>query len=420
VKPKIAIVGRRNVGKSTLVNRIARRRISVTYDLPGTTRDRISADVSFEGKSLSVIDTGGFIPFPASPLEEKVKQEIEKAVLEADKVLFLVSAPEGVMAADFEIADFLRSKGKPVILAVNKVDAKLQEKNILEFYELGMGDPLPISAYHGRGIEDLLPKLALDLPSSLLKLPEKMKIVITGGPNVGKSTLFNTLLGEERSIVDNMSGTTRDAIAASRQYKDSLITLVDSVGIRRRGKRKGVEKQGVFSSLRSIQDSHVAILVVDATSFITQQDKHIAGIIKDTGCGIIVAINKWDLIPDKDEMEWGEGVRRNLQFVPYADVLFISALTGYNTNNILPQASRIYEQRFRQLTLRELEEVVERMEHPQKSSILSAFQSGVDPPTFTFRMEDASSVHFSFKRYVENRLREAFGFEGVSLRLVFI
>ena len=420
MKPKIAIVGRRNVGKSTLVNRIARRRISVTYDLPGTTRDRISADISFEGKSFSLIDTGGFITFPASPLEEKVKREIEKAVLEADKVLFLVSAPEGVMAADLEIADFLRTRGKPVTLAVNKVDAKLQEKSALEFYELGMGDPLPISAYHGRGIEDLLQKLALGLPPSLLKLPEKMKVVITGGPNVGKSTLFNTLLGEERSIVDNVSGTTRDAIAAGRQYKDGLITLVDSVGIRRRGKRKGVEKQGVFSSLRSIQDSHVAILVVDATSFMTQQDKHIAGIIKDAGCGIIVAINKWDLIPDKDEMEWGEGVRRNLQFVPYADVLFISALTGYNTNNILPQASRIYEQRFRQLTPSEVGEVVERMEHPQKSSILSAFQSGVDPPTFTFRMEDASSVHFSFKRYVENRLREAFGFEGVSLRLVFI
>jgi GTP-binding protein len=419
VKPKIAIVGRRNVGKSTLVNHIAGRRVSVVYSLSGTTRDRVCADISWGGKYFSLIDTGGFIPLPISPLEEKVRREIERAISEADKVLFLVSAPDGVVASDLEIADFIRSTGKPVILAVNKVDSPSQEKNILEFYDLGMGDPLPISAYHGRGMEDLLQRLTSDFAPSLPEPLDKTRVIITGRPNVGKSTLFNAILGEERSIVDDTPGTTRDAIVVSKEYEDGLLALVDSVGIRRRGKRRGVERQGVSSSLRNIQGSHVAILMVDATSFITQQDKHIAGAIRDVGCGIIVAVNKWDLISNGDEIEWEEEIRRNLRFVPYAALLFISALTGYNVNKILPRATEIYKQRFRQLTIDEVREVVEKMEHPQKSNIISAFQSKVDPPTFVFHMKDVNSVHFSFKRYVENRLREAFGFEGVPLRLMF-
>ena len=324
-----------------------------------------------------------------------------------------------MVASDLEIADFIRSTGKPVILAVNKVDSPSQEKNILEFYDLSMGDPLPISAYHGRGMEDLLQRLTSDFAPSLPEPLDKTRVIITGRPNVGKSTLFNAILGEERSIVDDAPGTTRDAIVVSKEYEDGLLALVDSVGIRRRGKRRGVERQGVSSSLRNIQGSHVAILMVDATSFITQQDKHIAGAIRDVGCGIIVAVNKWDLISNGDEIEWEEEIRRNIKFVPYAALLFISALTGYNVNKILPRATEIYKQRFRQLTIDEVREVVEKMEHPQKSSIVSAFQSKVDPPTFVFHMKDANSVHFSFKRYVENRLREAFGFEGVPLRLVF-
>jgi GTP-binding protein len=301
-RPIVAIVGRTNVGKSTLLNRLASRRIAVVADLPGTTRDRVFAFVSWQGRELVVVDTGGWQTKPTTPLEQKVKQQVEAAIAQADAVIFLVDVKDGAIAADEEIADVLRTANRPIILAVNKVDSAKQVNQVADFYHLGMGEPIAISAHHNQGIDDLMDVVLASLPPQPISIvePGEAKLAIVGRPNVGKSTLLNTLLRNERAIVHESPGTTRDSLDAVIRWNDKEILLVDTAGIKRRGRvGAGVDYYSLLRALQAINRCDVALLLIDASEFITAQDMHIAGYIIEVGKGLILLVNKWDLVPQE-------------------------------------------------------------------------------------------------------------------------
>ncbi len=429
-KPIVAIVGRPNVGKSTLFNRLLGERRSIVEDIPGTTRDRLYADLSERGYSFTLVDTGGLEPKPESSVRKKVKDQVEVALEEADIILFLVDARQGVMPNDLEIADMLRRSGKPVLLVVNKADNSKQEQQASQFYELGLGDPIPISAYYGRGIEDLWDSLVehLPSPSPVAEEAEMMKIAIVGRPNVGKSMLLNAILGQERAIVDEAPGTTRDAVDTLFYYQGHPILLIDSAGIRRRGRvEQGIERYSVLRALRAIDRADVALLVTDATEFITEQDAHVAGYILQAYKGMVLIINKWDLIEPKNTAEWTKEIGRRLKFISYVPILFLSAQTGEGVEKVLSVATRVYQERNKQPPAPSLDSLIKEaaVSHPppakrgRRLDIRSVTQVGVNPPTFLFSVNDARLLHFSYQRYLENKLRQFFGFEGTPLRLVF-
>ena len=429
-KPIVAIVGRPNVGKSTLFNRLLGERRAIIEDLPGTTRDRIYADISWEGRELTIVDSGGLEPEPGSTIRQKVKEQVETAIAEADSILFLVDVQEGLMPADEEIVDILRRSQKPVVLAVNKVDSSKQQSEVLQFYELGIGEPIPISAYHGRGIDELLEKATACLPPlpPVPVEPELMKIAIVGRPNVGKSLLANTLLGEERLIVHEIPGTTRDSIDTVFRYDGESVVLIDTAGIRRRGRiEPGIERYSLVRTLGAIDRADVALLLIDAVEGITAQDMHILGYIQQAYKGAILIVNKWDLVEVRDVTLWTEVIRQRAKFMPYLEILFISAKTGYGVEKVLPAAKRIYEERLKHLPTPLLESVVKEAvaAHlpPRKGGkrlkILNVTQTGVNPPIFVFLVNDAKLAHFSYRRYLENKLRQFFGFQGTPLRLLF-
>jgi len=429
-RPIVAIVGRPNVGKSTLFNRLLGERRAIVDDLPGTTRDRIYADASWGGRELTLVDSGGLEPKPESSLRQKVKEQVEIAIAEADLILFLVDAREGVMPADEEIVDILRRTQKPIVLVVNKVDSPKQQSEVLQFYELGIGEPIPISAYHGKGIDELLEKAMAYLPPlpPVSVEPELMKIAIVGRPNVGKSLLLNTLLGEERLIVHELPGTTRDAIDTVFRYDGEDVVLIDTAGIRRRGRiEPGIERYSLERTWQAIERADVALLLTDAVEGITAQDVHILGYIQQAYKGAILIVNKWDLVEVKDATLWTEVIRQRAKFMPYIEILFLSAKTGYGVEKVLPTAKRIYEERLKHLPAPLLnsmvKEVVAAHLPPQKGGkrlkILNAMQTGVNPPTFVFFVNDAKLAHFSYRRYLENKLRQFFGFQGTPLRLLF-
>jgi len=360
-KPIVAIVGRPNVGKSTLFNRLLGERRAIIEDLPGTTRDRIYADISWEGRELTVVDSGGLEPQPESTIKQKVKEQVEIAIAEADAILFLVDAQEGVMPVDEEIVDILRRSQKPVVLVVNKVDSTKQQSEVPQFYELGIGEPIPVSAYHGRGIDELLEKVTAGLPPLPLVSaePELMKIAIVGRPNVGKSLLANTLLGEERLVVHEIPGTTRDSIDIVFRYADESVILIDTAGIRRRGRiETGIERYSLERTLRAIDRADVALLLIDAVEGITAQDIHILGYIQQAYKGAILIVNKWDLVEVKDVTLWTEVIRQRTKFMPYIEILFLSAKTGYGVEKVLPAAKRIYEERLKHLPAPSLDSIV--------------------------------------------------------------
>jgi GTP-binding protein len=429
-KPIVAIVGRQNVGKSTLLNRLAGKRIAIVADMPGTTRDRVFADISWQDSSFTLVDTGGLEVQPSSTIALGVKEQVDVAIAEADVIIFLVDSEAGVVPSDLEIAQMLRRSSKPVILAANKSDNPKRESEAVEFYEMGLGEPLAISAYHGRGAAELLDRVGalLPTPAEPGTGAEIMKLAIVGRPNVGKSTLLNSLLGEERAIVDKTPGTTHDAINTILDFGGQNVILIDTAGIRRRGRwGRGVERYSVIRALRAIDEADVALLVLDATELLTSQDEHIAGYIQQAVKGVILVVNKWDLAANQDMAETNRYIRKKLKFMSYAPVVYTSAKFGEGVDRVMPQAFEVYQERQKRMPTTEVNNVVQRAvaahNLPRKGKkqlkILYATQAEVNPPTFVFFVNDPSLIHFSYQHYLENKLRQSFGFDGTPLRFVF-
>ena len=429
-KSIVAIVGRQNVGKSTLLNRLAGKPIAIVDDFPGTTRDRILANVSCPGGEFTIVDTGGLELRPDSAMAEEVNEQVETAIREADAIIFLLDVRDGVMPADLEIADSLRKIGKPVVLVANKADNAKYESRAVEFYQLGLGEPLAISAYHDRGIAEMLDEITrlLPVPSLVEPEPEAIKVAIVGRPNVGKSTLLNAILGVERAIVDDIPGTTRDAIDTLFDFEGESVLLIDTGGIRRRGRVKGgVERYSVIRALRAIDRADIALLVLDAAELVTAQDMHVAGYIRQASKGIVLLVNKWDLVEAGSTADFSRYVKGHFKFVAYASVLCTSARLGGGVDEIMPQVLKIYQERLKRLPTAVVNSVIQRAvaahSLPRKGSlqlkILYVTQAEVNPPTFVFFVNDPQLVHFSYQRYLENRLRQSFGFAGTPIRFVF-
>ncbi len=430
-KPVVAIIGRQNVGKSTLLNRVTGDRIAIVEDLPGTTRDRVMVDVSWQGRQFILADTGGLEIEPGSTVGQGVKQQAQAAMDEADVIIFLTDVRDGVVPSDLEIIDMLRRVTKPVVLAVNKADNEQMEAGAVEFYQLGLGEPLPISAYHGRGVSQLLDEVVSHLPEAPAE-PEPdsdmMKVAIVGRPNVGKSTLLNALLGEERVIVDDTPGTTRDAIDSLVDFEGESVLLIDTSGIKRRGRLgAGVGRYSAIRAMRAIDRADVALVVLDATELATAQDMHIAGYVQQAAKGIVLVVNKWDIPKVKDTAECDRYIRGQFRFVSYAPVLYISAKSGQGVDKIMPQVRQIYDERRKRLPTAAVNSVIQQAvaAHgvPRKGSkllkIRYATQAETSPPTFVLFVNDPRLVHFSYRRYLENKLRQAFGFAGTPIRFVF-
>ncbi|MGA9047432.1 MAG: ribosome biogenesis GTPase Der [Dehalococcoidia bacterium] len=430
MNPIVTIVGRPNVGKSTLFNRIAGAPIAIVEDLPGTTRDRIFADVEMLDREVTLIDTGGMEPESPLDMNKKIQKQIEAAIAESDAIIFVVDVRDGLIAADREIADILRKLGKPVVLAANKAETEKLRESSAEFYQLGMGDPLPVSGHHGRGINDLLEVLVKVLPAAeaASEDSEKPKLAIVGRPNVGKSMLLNALVGKERVIVDPTAGTTRDATDTVVNYKGQEVQLIDTAGIRKRSKAgTGLEYYGLVRTLRAINRCDVALLVMDATEFITAQDTHIAGYIKEACKGIVLIVNKWDLA-DRDQQDaYVRDVDKRMKFIAHAPLLFTSALTGLGVKNVIPIGLEAWSERKKQLPDNVIDRLVQEAvashapppRGTKRLEVFRAYQAGINPPSFTFMVNDPRLVHFSYERYLENRLRQTFGFSGTSLKLLF-
>jgi len=430
-KPVVTLVGRPNVGKSTLFNRLIEERLAIVEDVPGTTRDRIYADARWGGLTLTFVDTGGLLPDSNGDLMASVRDQVEIAIAEAEVIVFLVDAKEGLTATDLDIAALLRRCNKPVILAANKADNESRRQAAVEFYELGLGDPYPISALHGTGTGDLLDAI-LDVvpPEQPEEEAEGVRIAIVGRPNVGKSLLLNTILGEDRMIVSDKPGTTRDAVDSLVEWDGQPVTLIDTAGIRRRGRiEPGVERYSVIRALRAIQRSDVVLLLIDAVDGITAQDAHIAGYVVEEARGVVIVVNKWDLIEkDSHTMDAYTGeIRQALKFISYAPLVFVSALTGQRVGRALDVALRVQEARSHRAPTGQLNRILRdaALSHSPPSKrgkrlkIYYATQAGTAPPSFVFFVNDPQLLHFSYRRYLKNKLREAFGFEGSPLRLSF-
>lgn len=451
-KPVVALVGRPNVGKSTLFNRLAEERLAVVDEVSGTTRDRLLAEAEWAGVVFDVVDTGGIDPTQSGPgrvkqplsvgsadFIEEIREQAEIAIREADAVLFITDAENGVTPADIEVADILRRLQKevdgapwpPVLLVVNKADSEARRMQSFQFYELGMGDPYAISALHGTGTGDMLDALVATFrQQGQPEEDESVKIAIVGKPNVGKSSLLNRIVGEQRAIVSEIAGTTRDAIDTHFIYEDEPVTLIDTAGLRRRGRiEPGVEKWSVLRTMRAIERADVSLLLVDATSGVTAQDAHIAGFILEAWKSTVVIVNKWDAIPkDTYTMEnFTSHVRQELNFMSYVPVLFISALTGQRVNQVMPLALRVQEERLVRLPTSQINQILQKAQdqHPAPSHagrqlrIYYGAQVRSDPPTFMLYVNDPKLVHFSYRRFLENRIRETHPYLGTPIRLVF-
>ncbi len=450
-KPIVALVGRPNVGKSTLFNRLAEERLAVVDEVPGTTRDRLMADAIWAGVFFSIIDTGGIdstqtgqgrsqqpLSVGSADFITQIKEQAEIAIAEANAILFIVDAESGVTPADHEVAQILRRHQQqrdgepypPIFLVVNKADNEVRRSQAFQFYELGMGEPYPISALHGTGTGDLLEAFVSSFRLSGEELEdESVKIAIVGKPNVGKSSLLNKLLGEERAIVSPIPGTTRDAVDTYLTYEDTQITLIDTAGIRKRGKiEPGVEKYSVLRTFQAIDRASVALLLVDAAISLAAQDAHIAGYIIDAWKSVVVVVNKWDAITkDTHTMdEYTRLLRHELNFLPYVPLLFISAKTGQRVSQVLPMALRVQEERLMRLSTSKLNRVLRRAQdlHPAPSragkqlKIYYGTQVRNDPPTFLLYVNDPKLAHFTYQRFLENRIREDYPFLGTPIRLV--
>ena len=445
-KPVVALVGRPNVGKSTLFNRLAGEPLAIVDDTPGTTRDRLLSEGEWSGIPFFIVDTGGIDPSEGgrTPLSvgsaefiEEIRSQAEIAIQEADVVLFVVDAISGVTPADREVAQILRrsqqirdgSPYPPVLLVVNKADSAGLRSSAPEFYELGMGEPHPISAVHGTGTGDLLDVLVESFSKGEPEEDDSIKIAIVGKPNVGKSSLLNRLVGADRAIVSDIPGTTRDAIDTRMDYDGLPLTLIDTAGIRRRGRiERGVEKYSVIRSLRAIERADVALLVVDATGGLTAQDAHIAGFILDAWKSAVVVVNKWDAV-EKDThtlQQYTERIRQELKFLSYVPILFISAKTGQRVDQVLPMALRVQEERLARVPTGALNRILQTAQDvhvPSSKSgralkVYYGTQVGANPPTFLVHVNDPKLAHFTYIRFLENRIREEFPFTGTPIRVI--
>ncbi len=430
IRPIVAIVGRPNAGKSTLLNRVVGKPLAIIEDIPGTTRDRNLADVNWQGVEFTLIDTGGLEMEPDTTIAQGIRAQIETAISDADVIIDLVDVIDGITRSDFEVADMLRRANKPVLLAVNKADNDRLEMEALEFYELGLGEPMAISTHHGRGVAELLDRIVslLPPPPPVATETEAVKVAIVGRPNVGKSMLLNALVGDKRAIVDDTPGTTRDAVDTLFDFNGQNVLLIDTAGVRRRGRVKaGVERYSVIRTLRAIDRADIALLILDATEAVTTQDTHIAGYIQKAAKGIVIIVNKWDLIENKDIAGWNKFIKSQFKFASYAPILYTSAKSGQGVERIMPQVSQVYQERLKRLSTATVNSVVQQavVSHNRpriKNKQLKVFyatQAEVNPPTFVFFTNDARLIHFSYRRYLENKLREAFGFFGTPLRLIF-
>ena len=445
--PIVAIVGRPNVGKSTLFNRLAGEELAIVDDVPGTTRDRLFAESEWNGRRFHIIDTGGIDPTTgeSTPLSigsadyiQQIRDQAIVAAQEADAILFVVDCTSGVTPSDTEVAGLLRSFQKkrdgqnwpPILLVANKADNKALRDSSVEFYELGLGEPYAISANHGTGTGDLLDVLVKAFPPQPEgEEDESVKIAIVGKPNSGKSSLLNKLAGEQRSIVSPIAGTTRDAVDTHIVYDDIPVTLIDTAGIRRRGRiDRGVERYSVIRSMRAIERCDVALLMIDATTHITAQDTHIAGFILDAWKSTVVLINKWDAIEKSDLTmeEYKQRIRSELNFMDYVPMLFISAKTGQRVDQVMPEALKVQDQRLARLSTSTSNRILmqaQDMHSPTSKTgrilrIYYGTQVRSDPPTFMLYVNDVKLAHFSYLRYLENQIRSEYPFTGTPIHLV--
>ena len=455
--PIIAIVGRPNVGKSSLFNRIVGWRHAIVSDVAGTTRDRLMADTDWEGHRFILLDTGGLESAPEGEIRARVQEQAEMAMNDADAIILLTDVADGVTPADVIAAQRLRTTEKPVILAVNKVDNDRRELNTPEFYELGMGDPTPISAFHNYGVHDLMERVLEFLPGAvsddepsdefedeeLGEFPESLEDVppqaelnlsIVGRTNVGKSALLNAILGQERSIVSPTAGTTRDALDTQFSYRGREVVVVDTAGMRRPGQvERGIEKYSVIRAVGAVDRCDISLIVVDASELATAQDTHIAGLAWEMGRGVIVAVNKWDLREEQGRYARAEAealVRERLHFMSYVPVCFTSALHRQGIGGLMDTAMELWDERRRLVSSRDLQFMLAdaMAEHSPplvkrnrgvRARINRVRQVGINPPTFLFTVNDPRLIHYTYKRYLENRIRDAFGFDRTHLRLVF-
>lgn len=432
-KPIVAIVGRPNVGKSTLFNIFANSRISIVEDTPGVTRDRLYADTEWLDNEFMMVDTGGIEIMNTDKIAVSIRQQAQIAIAEADVILFVCDARAGITHEDAEVAKMLRQSKKPIVLAINKADSPKQEMEIFEFYNLGIGEPIPVSAANHLGLGDLL-------DADVEKFPEtsaygedgnedEIKVALIGRPNVGKSSIFNTLVGEERSIVSDVAGTTRDAIDTPVIREGQKFLFIDTAGMRRKARiDEPIEKYSIIRSLRAVDRSDVVLMVIDAIDGVTEQDKKIAGYAHEAGKGIVLVVNKWDLY-DKDNtstLRYTENLRRELVFMQYAPVVFVSAMTKQRIHRLPEVIHYVAEQNAMRISTSVLNQVVEDAiainppptEKGQRLKILYATQVKIKPPTFVIFVNEPEIMHFSYQRYLENKLREAFGFEGTPLQMI--
>ena len=428
-KPIVAIVGRPNVGKSTIFNRLVGERISIVEDKPGVTRDRIYAQAEWLATTFHLIDTGG-IEIGDEPLLELVRQQAEIAIDEAHVIIFMVNGKEGITAADEEVAKLLYKSNKPVVLAVNKIDNPELQSEIYEYYSLGFGEPYPISGAHGRGLGDLLDEVVKHFPT--LSRNEKDDDIIyfslIGRPNVGKSSLVNSILNEERVIVSDIEGTTRDAIDSYFKKDDQEYTIIDTAGMRKRGKvYETTEKYSVLRALKAIDRSDVVLVLIDAETGIREQDKRIAGYAHDAGRGIIIVVNKWDTIDSKEQSmkTFEDDIRKHFKFLDYAPIVFLSAKTKKRIHTLLPVINVVGENHAKRIPTNVLNDVIMdaiAISPPstmkgKRLKILYATQVSVQPPSFVIFVNDPELVHFTYKRFLENRIRESFGFLGTPINI---
>lgn len=449
-KPVVALVGRPNVGKSTLFNKLTGTRTAIVEDVAGTTRDRIYGDSDWNGVGFIVVDTGGLeapsmldgrrtrqhkgdkLAENSADFIPQIQNQAQLALEEADVIVLVVDGMQGHSMADTEVADILQSSNVPIFLAVNKAESRERQLNAVEFWSLGLGEPIPISAYHGDGVGDLLDEIAKVLPPYPVDDPESdtLGIALVGRPNVGKSSLLNNLIGIERAIVSDIPGTTRDPIDTELTFHGQQLTLIDTAGIRRRGSiERGIEKYSVLRSMRSIDRADVALLLLDGGEGITAQDQHVAGYVLERYKGVVVLVNKWDLV-EKDSftmVTYAAEVRDQLKFMDYVPVHFISALTKQRIHQVLPEAIEVSKNRLHQLSTSAFNNVLrdayDRISPPTKNGrplrLYYGTQTGTRPPTFTIFVNNPDLVHFSYQRYLENRIREHFPFTGTPIRLHF-
>lgn len=429
IRGTVAIVGRPNVGKSTIFNRLIGERKSIVDDTPGVTRDRIYGTVEWLTQSFHIIDTGG-IQIEDQPFSEEINMQVDIAIEEADVIIFITSAKEGVMTDDMAIARKLQKSNKPVVLAVNKADNQELQMAVYEFYSLGLGDPMTISGAHGIGLGDLLDKVIELMPKKELKPYEGItSFCVIGRPNVGKSSLVNAILREDRVIVSNIEGTTRDAIDTPFKVDDKEYMIIDTAGIRKRGKiYENIEKYSILRAMNAIERSNVVLFVIDGELGIREQDKHVAGLAHEAGKGVIIVYNKWDTV-DKDEKTMNaieKEIRAQFVYLDYAPIAFTSALTHSKVNKLIPLIDEVHDSCCMRIMTNVLNDVIldAQMMNPPKPhlgkqlKIYYASQVSVEPPTIVLFVNDPELLHFSYSRYIENKLREAFGFVGTPIRII--